>query len=198
MLSVMADFGRFLPLSNRPHDDEAGVTSDRRMALADVVDEASVMLTTVDPAAAGPFAAEFAREARIVAGDDQPVRGADDLGRIAAVIRAGRRKPAKALVRGVRAQLMLARELGVPPRIDTTTLGVVALYAATTAPLERRAVIKGHALRATDAEWGFGRGPMLEGTGVEIVSFLLGLSDAAPRRAVEGSPPSQDEGSSRS
>ena len=55
---------------------------------------------------------------------------------------------------------------------------------ATSAPLERRAVVAGHAIRATDADWEFGRGPVLEGTQLEIVRFLLGLSDVAPHRPI--------------
>lgn len=178
----MADFARFLPLSNRPKGNEDAVTSDRRMAIADVIDEASLMISGAEEAEAERLSVQFVRETRIT-DVGEAVHGADDLAGLAAAIRRGRRRPVKVLARAVRAQIVLAAELRVPPRVDSTTLGVVALYAATSAPLERRAVIKGHTLRATDAGWEFGRGPILEATALEIVRFLLGLSDTAPRKA---------------
>ena len=90
----------------------------------------------------------------------------------------------------MRAVLLLSDHLGVEPRVDGTTLGIVSLYGATSAPLERRAVVGGHALRATDAGWEFGRGPVLEGTALEIARFVLGVSDIPPKPPVR---PAADE-----
>ena len=42
-------------------------------------------------------------------------------------------------------------------------------------------MISGHALRATDADWQFGRGPVLEATASELLEFLGGRSLIAPR-----------------
>jgi hypothetical protein len=178
----MVDFARFLPLSNRPHDDESAVTSDRRAAIAAIVEDAARLTASASPDRADALAAEFARAARL-ADAGAAEFGAIDLPRLAATIREGKRRRTGALVHAVRALLVLGDELGRQPRIEDLTLGTVALYMATSAPLERRAVVAGHAIRATDADWGFGRGPALEGTQAEIVRFLLGLSDAAPKPA---------------
>ena len=174
------DFARFLPLSNRPHDDESAVTSDRRAAIAAVVEDAARLTASASPDRADALAAEFARAARLADAGGAEF-GAIDLPRLAASVREGKRRRTGALVHAVRALLLLGDDLSRKPRIADLTLGTVALYMATSAPLERRAVVAGHAIRATDAEWGFGRGPMLEGSQIEIVRFLLGLSDVAPR-----------------
>ena len=110
-----------------------------------------------------------------------PRFGVGDLPALAAAVRSGKRRRTGTLVQAVRALLVLADELARAPRIADLTLGIVALYLATSAPLERRAVVAGHAIRATDADWQFGRGPVLEGTALEIVRFLIGLSDTPPQ-----------------
>ncbi|SFI22819.1 MULTISPECIES: hypothetical protein [Microbacterium] len=51
----------------------------------------------------------------------------------------------------------------------------------TRAPFERRAVLAGSTVHATDADWSFGHGPVREGTAREILAFVLALSDDAPR-----------------
>jgi predicted amidohydrolase len=176
------DFARFLPLSNRPADDESAVTSDRRNATADVVDEAARLTALAGPQRADQLAAEFARAARL-ADAGAAEFGAADLPELATAVRSGSRRRTSALVHAVRALLVLADELNDVPRVADLTLGVVALYMATSAPLERRAVVAGHAIRATDADWQFGRGPVLEGTAMAIVRFLVGLSDVPPQPA---------------
>ncbi len=175
----MSDLSRFLPFSSRPKGDESGVTSDRRIPLAAVVEEAARLLDTAPDRAAR--AADFARAAR-VSDTATSVASPGDLRAVAATVAAGHRQSTKALARAVRAVLLLGDHLGVEPRVDGTTLGIVSLYGATSAPLERRAVVGGHALRATDAGWEFGRGPVLEGTALEIARFVLGVSDIPPRR----------------
>ena len=136
----MSDLSRFLPFSNRPKGDESGVTSDRRMPLAAVVEEAARLLDTAPDRAAR--AADFARAARVTDAATS-VASPADLRAVAATIAAGRRQSTKALARAVRALLLLSDHLGVEPRIDGTTLGIVSLYGATSAPLERRAVVGG-------------------------------------------------------
>ncbi|WP_243074449.1 hypothetical protein [Microbacterium sp. SS28] len=173
----MPDFARFLPLSNRPKADEDAVTSDRRRPLAAVVAEAARLLD----AAESTDAASFVRAAGL--SDLGAIDDSVNLYAAAATIATGRKRSTKALARAVRALLLLARELGAEPRIDPMTLGIVALYGATSASLERRAVIQGHALKATDADWEFGRGPVLEGTALEIAGFLLAVTDVAPQPA---------------
>ena len=175
----MSDLSRFLPFSNRPRGDESGVTSDRRLPLAAVVEEAARILDTAPDRAAR--SSDFARAARVTDASTS-VASPADLRAVAATIGSGRRQSTKALAHAVRALLQLSDHLGVEPRIDATTLGIVSLYGATSAPLERRAVVGGHALRATDADWEFGRGPLLEGTALEIARFVLGVSDVPPRR----------------
>ena len=177
----MSDLSRFLPLSNRPKGEEAGVTSDRRVPLAAVVEEAARLLEANPDGA--ERAAEFVRTARLADAAPAPVANATDLRTMAAAIVSGRRRSTKVLSRAVRSVLLLSADLGEEPRIDATTLGIVSLYGATSAPLERRAVIGGHALRATDADWEFGRGPALEGTALDIARFVLAVSDIPPKPA---------------
>jgi hypothetical protein len=174
------DFARFLPLSNRQTDDESAVTSDRSDAIADVVDEAARLTASRAQHKADQLAAEFARAARL-ADAGAAEFGAADLNELAAAVRNGRRRRTSALVHAVRALLVLADALGEVPRVADLTLGIVALYMSTSAPLERRAVVAGHAIHATDADWQFGRGPVLEGSAMEIVRFLVGLSDIPPQ-----------------
>ena len=183
------DISRFLPLSNRPKSDERGVSSDRHRALAAVVDEAARILAAVWGTDASAPAVSFVRAARLTAPGSGQATSAADLHRVAEQLRGGGRQSVKALARGVRALLVLAAEAGVEPRIDGTTLGIVALYGATSAPLERRVVVRGHALRATDAGWEFGRGPVLEGTALGIAAFLLGVTDEPPHPG----PPHREE-----
>ena len=47
----MADFARYLPLSNRPRHDESGVTSDRREETATVLAALAALLRATDDAA---------------------------------------------------------------------------------------------------------------------------------------------------
>ena len=63
------------------------------------------------------------------------------------------------LDRAVYAYLDLTARLGLPPQLPKRASGAVALGRAAAAPTEIRAVIFGHSLRATDADWEFGRGP---------------------------------------
>ena len=179
----MVDFARFLPLSNRPHDDEGAVTSDRRAAVADIVEEAARLTASAASDRSDALAMQFARDSRL-GGEARQDFVVGDLLDLASEVRTGKRRRTSTLVHAVRALLVLADALERTPTIADLTLGTVALYMATSAPLERRAVVAGHALRATDAEWEFGRGPVLEGTQLEIVRFLLGLSDVAPHRPV--------------
>ena len=65
--------------------------------------------------------------------------------------------------------------------------GAVALRRATAAPTPIRAVISGHSLHATDAAWTIGHGPVLVGTADELIRFLAGFGDRAPRPARAGS-----------
>ncbi|GAA1767199.1 hypothetical protein [Agromyces humatus] len=98
--------------------------------------------------------------------------------------------PVRVLARTVAAYLSLAHEIGAAPTIAPRTSGAVALYLAAKAPTPIRAVIKGHTLRARDADWDFGRGPVLETDAVPMLEFLLGRSDSAPRSAPPPAPPS--------
>ena len=85
------------------------------------------------------------------------------------------------LTRVIRALLVLGDALAVTPRVAAGVSGAVALYAATTAPFDRRAALRGHTVRASDEEWEFGRGPVITDTGRAILRFVLALDDVAPR-----------------
>ena len=84
-----------------------------------------------------------------------------------------------------------ADTLGAELDVDPMTAGAVALYAQGAGPFERRAVVAGHTIRATDADWAFGNGPVLEGTSLQIVGFLLGVTDDPPRPPHQPSSPAE-------
>lgn len=176
----MADLAGYLPFSGRPRRDESNVTSDRRTAVAALVDQAA-QLTAGRPDAA-VLAGAFLHTSGLTA--DAPTDGTTPvrLAATAAVVRAGRRRSIRVLVRTTEALLRLAGDVGAAPEIPDDVSGAVALSRAGTAPFERRAAISGHTVRATDAGWEFGRGPVLEAPALTIVSFLLGVGDEPPRR----------------
>lgn len=183
----MADLSRHLPLSNRPARDETSVTGDRRQALAEVVRQADA-LAQDGPAHDGPAhdrpahdgqshdgqaAARFLAEARL----DREFAGRP-LPEIADAIAAGAARSIRALTDAVRAVLALAGDR--PVDLDPVTSGSVALYAVGRASFDRRAVVGGCTLRATDAGWELGRGPERAAPARQILEFLLGLGDVPP------------------
>lgn len=179
----MADLSRYLPLSNRPRGDESGVTSDRRDAIGDLIDEAARLLEGVAPARAATVVDAFFTGARL---RSTPPDTGDLSGRLtaaAAGVRAGQACSIRHLGDALRALLLLAREVGRTPDVDPITSGAVALYGATSGPFERRVVLRGHTLRASGGEWEFGHGPVLEGDAIEIAAFVLGVSDVPPQPA---------------
>lgn len=188
----MSDFAHFLPLSNQPRNDESAVSADRRVALATLIDDAARILESVPADAAAAPASAFIRVVRRqalrdrAAGTELSSPVGEALAELAQQVRAGRAQSIKVVSAVTHALLVLGRAVDVAPRIDQLTLGSVALYAASTTSFDRRAVVKGHTIRATDADWRFGHGPVLEATGIEIVRFLLAVSDDAPRSAAKG------------
>lgn len=170
----MADLSRHLPLSNRPRSDESDVTGDRRVALADVVARADALLRPPVDAARFLAAAQLDRE----------FPGNPPLAEVAATIRTGGKRGIRPLTDAVRALLELAGDREI--ELDAVTSGAVALYAATRAPFERRAVYAGNTLRATDAGWEFGHGPLREAPARQILEFVLGLGDTAPPLSSRG------------
>ena len=173
-----------LPLSNRPREDESAVTSNRRVAMAGVIEEAARLLAAapIDDVARAALVEAFLSDARVAADAARsPGLGSvSGLTELAAAIRSGRRRNVRALAHSVRALLKLADAVALEPRLPASTSGAVALFAATATPLERRAVVAGHTIRATDADWAFGWGPVLEGTALQILGFLLGTSEVPP------------------
>lgn len=176
----MADLARFLPFSNRPRQDESKVSTDRRMAVASLVDDAARM--TAGRPDAAVLAGAFLHTSGLT--QDAPSEGttAERLAATAGTVRGGRRRGIRVLIRTTEALLRLAATIGVEPAIPAEVSGAVALSRAGTAPFERRAAISGHTVRATDAGWEFGRGPVLEAPALTIISFLLGVADEPPRR----------------
>ena len=174
----MPDLGRFLPLSNRPGSDESAVSRDRRNQIADVVAAAARIVAAAPPEQAAALAGEFVSTARL---REEVSPDAAGLALLDARVREGRRRGIRTLSRVVRAYLLLTQSAGVTAQLPPAVTGAVALYAATTAPLPRRAVVAGHRVRASDDGWEFGRGTRLEGTGVQIIAFLLAVSEEPPR-----------------
>lgn len=183
------DFLRFLPLSQTARGDESKVRSDRGPEYAAVLDRLAELLDA-SPGTDVPDAAIRRLTTREVSA---PSAGApaERLRALAAAANAGGRVPVSRLSRAVLLYLDVARASSARPELEPGTSGAVALYLATSAPTEIRAVTRGHALRATDAGWEFGRGPMLEATAIELVEFLGGRSLLAPRPAPrpEAEPP---------
>ncbi|CAI9386925.1 hypothetical protein [Microbacterium sp. T2.11-28] len=163
----MADLSRHLPLSNRPAQDESNVSGDRRAALVRVVEQAAALSTE------GGDASRFLAEA----GLDGEFAGRS-LDEVAAAVAAGPPRSIRALTDAVRAALSLAGDR--PVDLDPVTTGSVALYAVGRAPFDRRAVVGGCTLRATDAGWEFGRGPERAAPARQILDFALGLADVPP------------------
>lgn len=171
----MADFARFLPLSNRARHDETAVTGDRRAECAAIISEGA-RLDAAHPGDAGDawrFAAATGLEP--VGPDDEL-----DLEALAARVAAGRRRGVRELSRALRALLEFAAARRAEAVVDPYTCGAVALYGATAGPFDRRAVLKGNTVRASDADWSFGSGPVREAPAIRIAAFLLGVSDDPP------------------
>ncbi|MCR2817114.1 hypothetical protein [Microbacterium jiangjiandongii] len=219
----MSDLGRFLPLSNAPRGDESAVSGDRRGQIADIVTAAARVIAQSAPERAPTLIAGFLASARLerdatrpparnalapgtpapapapapavpgVAPRPAPAPDSTLLATVAERVRGGRRRGGRHLVRATRAYLVLARDADVAPQLDPAVTGAVALSASTTAPFARRAAIAGHTVRATDDGWQFGRGPLLTGSGVQIVSFLLGVADEPPRRSAGAAPGTLEE-----
>lgn len=177
---AMADLSRHLPLSQRSAHDERHVTSDRTSQLADVVEEAARLIDTEDPSLRAQRAAGFLRQARLDRRRDG--LATTDLRAIARRVRGGRKRSVRALAFAVRALLHTAASGDAEPKLDAGIWGAAALWGATSAPLARRAVVRGHTIQATDAEWSFGRGPVLQGRAIDIAAFLLGASERPPIR----------------
>ena len=184
----MPDLLRFLPLSQGARRDESGVDDDRRHAVADLIVEAAKIFRAASVDTARSFDDMFLREAGITVEPGVRARRAPDAGdevdlvAVAELVRSGRRQPVVVLTRTLRALLLLSDRIGATPRVDSLTSGSVALYVATTTTFDRRAAIGGSTVRATDADWEFGHGPVIEGPSLDIVRFLVGLSDIPPRR----------------
>ncbi|MGR0320053.1 hypothetical protein [Agromyces sp. ZXT2-3] len=85
------------------------------------------------------------------------------------------------------AALLVGGASGADLPIPGRASGAVALRRAAAAPTEIRAVIAGHALRATDAGWEFGHGSPLVDTANGLLRFLTGIGTVAPH------PPTGDE-----
>lgn len=175
------DISKYLPLSRRVDADESHVSSDRRRDVADVAREAMRLVRALPQGDRDERARRFFADARLFRRGTESPHGASDLDTVIDGIATGPRRSAAELTRCVRATLILADEVGEQPAIPPMVLGAVALHAAARASFDRRAVIRGHTIAATDAEWSMGRGPRLRAPAEQIVRFLLGLSDQAPR-----------------
>ena len=195
----MADFMRYLPLSQGDRERESDVSSDWRDATADVIDRAAVVLegadldgAGLDDGAAARLVDRFVESASTrrhpapeQPADAGPTSPVDRLRAFAVAIRLGRPARVSILSRAVAAYLLLARDVGAAPALPERTSGAVALYLAAKAPTPIRAVTSGHTIRASDADWEFGRGPVLEQQAIPMLEFLLGRGIDAPRPAAD-------------
>ncbi|MBM7504367.1 hypothetical protein ACFPER_12830 [Agromyces aurantiacus] len=93
------------------------------------------------------------------------------------------------------AALLVGDAASVDVPMSPVASGAVALRRAAAAPTEIRAVIAGHALRATDAGWEFGHGSPLVDTAAGLLRFLTGIGTVAPHPPGPGDPPPATPGS---
>ena len=177
----MADFLRFLPLSGRARQDEGEVSSDRRRELDTLVGSLAALTRAESVWVAFATDAGLTGLWRRSGGTVEGFR--------AALLE--QRRSIRVLSRALAAALQTADTLGAELDVDPMTAGAVALYAQGAGPFERRAVVAGHTIRAIDADWAFGNGPVLEGTSLQIVGFLLGVTDDPPRPPHTGSSPTE-------
>ena len=182
----VSDLSKYLPLSNQPHGDETGVTSDRRHIIGELLGEASRLVATAPAPQQAALVSAFLDDARLsreAPADRDPL---PRLAEAAAAVRRGKKRGIRHLVHSARALFNLAGALGLAPVIDPEVCGAIVLWGATSGPFDRRAVLSGHSIRATDSDWQFGRGPVLEGTALAIAAFVLGASDTPPQPATTG------------
>lgn len=109
------------------------------------------------------------------------VETAAELRRAAESLPTGRAVRTADLAASVRALFALEDVTGATADLPDLLWGRIALYGSSRADFGRRSVLGGHTVSASDAEWSFGRGPVLTATQRDIVRFVLGVSDIAPR-----------------
>lgn len=192
----MADFSRYLPLSQRATVDETGVSNDWRPFVAERLHH---LLTVVEalpaegwdaPARGGGSVASILAGLVDRLGTTRRQRLASRLGaaeraaslapdavlaalRGFAAARAAGRGPhgIGELVAVVTAELAIGSNIGLPVRVS----GAVALHLSLAAPLPIRAAIRDRALLASDAGWRFGIGAPVEAPAEELLAFLCGI-----------------------
>lgn len=84
------------------------------------------------------------------------------------------------LAAAVCAALDIASPHGIALGLSPTASGAVALYQFQRAPYAVKAAARGHRLRAADAEWSIGFGPVLESDAESILLFLFGRAHSVP------------------
>lgn len=189
----MADFARYLPLSQRPDVDESAVSNDWRALTAERIEGLVARASSPSPADRSLLAqlavrlsgTRLGRLARTVGiGDDPDQEGADDAEATLATLRevaAARRRGSgprgiAELVDVVRTEAR-CHSLGPVPALEPMVAGSVALFALTRAPLSVRAAVADRSLVPVDAPWRLGHGQELRTRTADILDFLL---DAGP------------------
>lgn len=160
----MSDFLNDLPLSARERRDESTV-GDRGTQVDALLRAARELIDAAPIAQRESLTAAFLTSA-----------GLENDALVAAHSSATTTRDAsiRDLDRALYALLDLAESLGTEPEVDGLTMGAVALYRSGRVRYPQKAVVRGSTLRASDAGWEFGHGPVLEGTALEIVRFFDG------------------------
>ena len=200
----MSDLSRYLPLSQRRHDDESGVTGDWRepfaatlRSLADTLqslppsgwdaatarDGVTVRDTVADAVAALTATPRQRAASRLLRRtpervDDTP---AELVAALRSIAETGRKRRIADLSEAVLAAVDVACALdaaGLPHRIAVAphASGAVALARSLSAPLPVRAVLRGLTLAARDGGWRVGHGAVRTAAASDIVLFLFGRS----------------------
>jgi hypothetical protein len=187
----MSDMSKFLPLSNRPQQDESAVTSDWQRLVAQTIAQLVPVLDSLSdeqwmspscrpkiPIAtlvadlawrlATPRRRQFLRHAP-AAGSKTELSEA-----LRSLAASGHKRHLRELAAAVTTTLDVARAVGAPVALDDTALGAVALARAASAPADIKAVLKIREIAASDAEWHFGVGKKITAPAALIVLFLYG------------------------
>lgn len=168
------DLSRYLPLSNSPRTNDP---TDARSWAAVVATQASTLAAghpdERDLVAAFSDACRLPLPARLAT--------AADLQQAAEAMPTGPAVRTADLVASVRALFALEEATGAIAVLPDLLWGRIALHGSAHANFARRSVLAGHTVAASDAEWSFGRGPTITAPQRDIVRFVLGVSEIAPR-----------------
>jgi hypothetical protein len=185
----MAEFSRYLPLSQRDQRDESAVTNNWSGHLATTLIATAAAVRSLDATQwngssvrpdvtiAELVSVEIAELSERSSTHDTPAsaaHAADILDALASAAAARRRRTKlPALATAVLAAVDLATATGIAIHLDAIATGAVAIARGVRAPVGIREVLKETRFVAVDAEWSVGSGRIQHSTAAAIVLFLF-------------------------